>query len=171
MNEGEHGKPNLLSPNPGLILWTIIIFVLLLLILRKFAWKPLITALHNREDSIKNTLENAEKQNRESQLILEENRKNLSEANAQAQKIISEGRDMAVKVKDEIVSKANSESKKIIEQAKIEIQQQKESALESLKNEVSDLAIKAAEIIIKANLDSEKQKEIINDFLKDIPKN
>ena len=171
LSEEGHEKPSLLSVNPGLIIWTIIIFVLLLLLLSKIAWKPLIKSLNDREASIKDTIENAEKQNKEAQELLEQNKKALSEANATVQKLINEGRDNANKIRDDIMKKANDDSRKMIEQAKVEIIQQQNSALEQLKDEISDIAIKAAEKIINTNLDANKQKKIINDFLNRIPKN
>ena len=78
---------------------------------------------------------------------------------------------MAVKVKDEIMVKAQEDSRKLIEQAKSEIKQEKESAMSDLRNEVSDLAIKSAEKILKDNLDETKQKKIVNDFISQIPSN
>ncbi len=86
-------------------------------------------------------------------------------------KIINDAKDMAVKVKDEIMVKAQEDSRKLIEQAKSEIKQEKESAMSDLRNEVSDLAIKSAEKILKDNLDETKQKKIVNDFISQIPSN
>ncbi|TRZ51154.1 ATP synthase F0 subunit B [bacterium] len=166
-----HEKPSLLSVNPGLIIWTIVIFVLLLILLRKIAWGPLIKALNTREETIKSAMENAEKQNREAQELMEQNRKNLSEANAQSMKVINEAKDLAVKVKEDIINKANEEAGKIINQAKDQINGMKETAIEQMKDEISDIAVKAAEKIINANLDPKKQKALINDFLGKISKN
>ena len=171
LSEEGHEKPSLLSVNPGLIIWTIIIFVLLLILLKKIAWGPLIKALQGREDSIKTSIENAEKQNKDAQELFEQNKKALSEANIQAQKVINEGKEMALKLREEIVNKANEDSRRIVEQAKQEIEQQKISALQQMKEEISDLAIKAAEKIINETLDEKKQKKIVDDFLNRIPKN
>lgn len=167
--DGE--KPSLLSVNPGLIIWTIIIFVILLILLRKIAWGPLIKSLHTREEMIKNSIENAESLNKEAQRLIEENKKNLAEANAQSMKIINEAKDMANKLREEILSKANDDAIKISEQAIRDIEQQKESALNEMKDKISDLAISAAEKIISESLDNEKQKKLINDFLSQVPKN
>ena len=164
-------KPSLLSVNPGLIIWTIVIFVLFLLLLKKFAWGPIITALNNREQMIKEALENAEKQNKESAELIEQNRKVIAEANAHASKIISDAKDIAVKMKDEIVSKANEESNKNIEKAKQQIEAMKVSALEEMRGDITDIAFKAAEKILSKNLDREKQMDLINDFMSKIPKN
>jgi F-type H+-transporting ATPase subunit b len=170
ISEGGHND-NLLSPNPGLIIWTIIIFTLLLILLWKFAWKPLLTALHNREEKIRRDIEDAEKQNAEAKQMYEENKRLLAEANSNAQKIILESRNLANKIREEIVGKANEEAHKILEQAKEEIERQKESALESIKNEVSNIAIKIAEKIIEENLDEDKQRGLINRFLNQFSKN
>ena len=171
LSEEVHEKPSLLSVNPGLIIWTIIIFVLLLILLKKVAWGPLIKALNNREETIKSSIENAEQQLKDAQELLEQNKKVLSEANAQAQKIIIDGREMATKLRDDIVNKASEDSRKIVEQSKQEIEQQKVTAMEQMKDEISDLAIKTAEIILNETLDAKKQKKIVDDFLNRIPKN
>lgn len=165
------GKPSLLSINPGLIIWTIIIFVLLLILLRKIAWIPLIKALNNRENTISSALENAEKQRQATEELLEKNKKILAEANSNSMKIINEGKKAADRIKDDIISKANEESKRMIEQAKKEIELQKETIMEKIKDEIADVAIKAAEKIIIDNLDSGKQKKVVNEFIKKIPKN
>lgn len=164
-------KPSLLSVNPGLIIWTIIVFVIFLFLLKKFAWGPIIKALNKREQIIKEALENAEKQNKESAELIEQNKKVIAEANSHASRIISEAKDIAVKMKDEIVSKANEESNKNIEKAKQQIEAMKVSALEEMRGDITDIAFKAAEKILSKNLDREKQMDLINDFMSKIPKN
>jgi F-type H+-transporting ATPase subunit b len=166
-----HENPSLLSVNPGLIIWTIIIFFILLFVLKKIAWKPLLKALNSREESIRSAMENAEKLNKEAEQMIEQNKKDLSEANAKSIALINEAKDMANKVREEIIHKANEDSRKTIDRAKEEIEQQKETALNEMKDEISDIAIKAAEKIISENLDDKKQKKIIDDFLIKIPKN
>lgn len=168
---GHEEKSGLLSVNPGLIIWQIVIFILLLILLSKIAWKPLLTALHSREQGIKDSLDQAEQLKKESQDLMEQNKKILSEANAQSMKIINESRDAANRLREELMAKAQEDSRKLIEQAKTEIKQEKESAMADLRNEVSDLAIKAAEKIIKDNLDAGKQKKIVDDFISQIPSN
>ena len=80
LSEGGDEKPMLLSVNPGLIIWQMIIFILLLFILRKIAWKPLLTALHTREQSIKDTIDQAELLKKDAEQLIEQNKKNLAEA-------------------------------------------------------------------------------------------
>ncbi|HRI85811.1 MAG TPA: F0F1 ATP synthase subunit B [Ignavibacteria bacterium] len=164
-------KPMLLSINPGLIIWQLIIFVLLLLILKKIAWKPLLSALNSREQSIKDSIEQAENLKKEAENMIAENKKIMADANAQSMKVINEAKEMSNKIGEEIKAKAAEDSRKLIEHAKEEIKKEKESAMADLRNEVSDLAIKAAEKILNDNLDEAKQKKIVNDFISQIPKN
>ncbi|MBS1518778.1 MAG: F0F1 ATP synthase subunit B [Bacteroidetes bacterium] len=168
---GNEEKPMLLSINPGLIIWQMIIFVLLLILLKKLAWKPLLSALHSREQSIKDAVEHAENLKKEAEDIMVQNKKILADANAQSMKVINEAKEMSNKIGEEIKAKATEDSRKLIEQAKQEIKKEKETAMDDLRHEVSDLAIKAAEKIINDNLDEAKQKKIVNDFIAQIPKN
>lgn len=167
----EGDKPSLLSVNPGLIIWTIVIFLLFVFLLKKLAWKPLLGALTQREQSILNAIENAEKLNKEAELLIEQNKKNIADANAQSMKIINESKDIANKVREELIQKANEDSRKMLENAKAEIEKQKDSALNELKDKISDIAVQAAGKIIAENLDANKQKELIGEFLSKVTKN
>ncbi len=164
-------KPGLLSVNPGLIIWQIVIFLILLVLLKKIAWTPLLTALHSREQSIQNSLDHAEKLQKDAEGLVEQHKKNLADASIQSMKIINESKEIANKMREELMAKAQEDSRQLIEQAREEIRQEKVSAMADLRNEVSDLAIKSAEKIIKENLDAEKQKKIVSDFVSQIPKN
>lgn len=167
----EEHKTGLLSVNPGLIIWTIVIFVLLLLILKKVAWGPLIKALHSRENTIKTALENADKINKEAAELMEKNKKEMAEASAKSLALINEAKETAQKVREDIIAKAGEESHKLIDEAKEQITRQKEAALQELKGEISNIAIKAAEKILNENLDETRQKKIVDDFLTKIPEN
>ncbi|MCI0472336.1 MAG: F0F1 ATP synthase subunit B [Ignavibacteria bacterium] len=166
-----HERPSLLSVNPGLIIWTIVVFILFLVLLKKFAWGPLIKSLNDREANIKSALENAELQRKNTEALVEENKRIISEANANASKILNEARDLAVKLKAEIVTKANDEANRNLDIARTQIESMKDTALENLKDDITDIALKAAEKIIMQNLDRKKHVDLIEDFLKKIPKN
>lgn len=159
---------SLLSPNPGLIFWTAVTFILLLLLLKKLAWQPILTALDEREKNIKSAIDRAEKAKDEAEQTLEENKKALRNAEQESDRIIKEGKEYAQKMKDEIVEKANQEAKKMTESAKQEIENEKQRALMALRDEIADLAVKGAEKIIRTNLDAEKQKAVIEGMLEDI---
>jgi len=165
---GEKG--GLLDVNPGLIFWTIITFLILLFILKKTAWKPILQALKEREDNIRASLEKAEQARKEAEEILEKNRKNLSEAEEQVKKIIEEGREYASKLRNEIISRANVEAQKMLENAKQEIENKKQEALIELKGIVADLSIQAAEKILEETLDKEKHKKLVEKLIQNLPK-
>ena len=161
----------MLDINPGLILWTIITFFLLLAVLSKFAWKPLVNALQAREKSIRDALEKADAARRDSERMLEENRAAMAKANEESARILKEGRELAEQLKSEIVAKAHEGAKAVMDQAKEDIQREKEAALLQLKNEVADLAVNAAEKIIDESLDDAKRKKLVDKTLQSLPKN
>lgn len=161
----------MLSVNPGLVIWTIITFILLLVILRAFAWKPLLTALQRREEHIRSSINQAEQAKQEAEKLLEENRKLLANANEQSRKIITEGRLVAEKLKQEIIDNANQSARRIIQQAQQEIVREKELALQQLKTEVATLALTTAEKILGESLDETRHRKLIADFLRQLPKN
>ncbi|MBM2845416.1 MAG: synthase subunit [Bacteroidetes bacterium] len=160
----------MLEINPGLIVWTIITFVILLVILRALAWKPLVQALSAREEKIRAALQQSEAAQQEAQRLLEENKRQLALAEEQSQRIIKEGREMGEKIKAEVVEKANASSRHMIEQAKDEIRREKDLALTQLRTEVADLAIIAAGKILDANLDTPKQRQLVDAAIKEIHK-
>ena len=160
----------MLEINPGLILWTILTFVIVVLILRMTAWKSLLGALTAREESIRSSLDKAEKARQEAERTLEANRKQLAHAEEQAQRVITEGRDLGEKLKAEIVEKANASSRSMLAQAKEEIGREKEKALVQLRTEVADLAIGAAGKILDANLDNAKQRTLVDTAIKELTK-
>ena len=161
----------MLDPNPGLIIWTIVTFILLLFFLKKFAWKPLLEALQKREDSVKNSLERAEQAKQDAERLLEENRKQLQRAEQEGNRILNEHRALAEKLKDEIIEKTNQQSLRMIEQAKSEIERDKESALVQLRGEVATLAIQAAGKILDETLDENKHRKLVDSYLKGLPTN
>ncbi len=161
----------MLEINPGLILWTIVSFVGLAIVLGKFAWKPLLEALHQREEHVRSSIERAEQAKQEAERLLEENRKQLARAEEEAQRILSEGRTLGEKLKNEIVEKSNQQSRKMIEQAKLEIERDKEAALSQLRGEVANLAIQAAGKILDETLDENKHRKIVDAYLRELPKN
>jgi len=150
----------MLDINPGLILWTIITFVIVLAILRFTAWKPLLAALTAREEKIRSSLEQAEQAQKDAERLLEDNRRQLAMAEEQAQRVMREGREMGERLKTEIVEKANASAQHLVDQAKDEIRREKEAALVQLRTEVADLAIGAASKVLDANLDTAAQRRI-----------
>lgn len=165
------GGGSLLDVNPGLIVWTVLTFIILLIILKKIAWKPILTALEQREKNIKDSLEKAEKAKDDAQRILDENQANLAKAEEESKKIIEQSRSYAENLKDQMLKESKQQAKKIIEDAAEEIDRKKDSAFEELKDQVAKIAVSAAEKIMKQNLDADKNKHIVDSYLKDVMKN
>ena len=158
----------MLEINSGLILWTILTFVIVLLILRKAAWKPLLGALAAREESIRASLREAEDARAQAARLLEENKRQLAQVEEQSRRIIMEGRDMGDRLKGEILEKANATTRVMIEQAKEEIRREKDAALTQLRSEATDLVIAAAGKILDANLDTPKQRQLADAAIREI---
>jgi F-type H+-transporting ATPase subunit b len=166
---GEGGG-SLLDVNPGLIFWTAVTFIILLLILKKMAWTPILTSLSERENFIKDSVERAETAKKEAEELLEENRKNLAKAEEEAQKVIAQGREYAENLKSQIIEESKLEAKKLVDNASVEIERKNVEAFNSLKGEIAVIAIEAAEKILRSNLDKEKQEKVVNDFIDDLSK-
>lgn len=160
---------SLLSPNPGLIFWTAVTFLLLLFVLRATAWTPIVNALDERERSIQAAIERAEQAKKEAEAMLAEHKAMLAKAQLEADRIIQESRTAAEKIRSEILEKANSEARKMIEEARTTIAVEKQRALAALREEVADLAIKSAELIIRQNLNAERHRELITAALNELP--
>jgi F-type H+-transporting ATPase subunit b len=160
----------MLDINPGLILWTIITFIIVLVVLRVAAWKPLLAALTSREEAIRNSLREAEEARTQAHTLLEEHRKQLAQAEEHSQRVIKEGRDLGERLKAEIIEKAQASSRAMADQAREEIRREKESALVQLRTEVGELVVLAAGKILDANLDTPKQRQLADAAIKEITK-
>jgi F-type H+-transporting ATPase subunit b len=161
----------LFDTNPGLIVWTIISFLVLLIVLAKYAWKPILKMLGDREGQIRAALEQAERARIEAAEMMKQNEKNLARAEEEYQKMIREGRALAEKMKDEIVNKAKQQADQEIKQAAEEIQRNVEAAKLQLRTEIADLAIQATEKILEETLDEKRQKKITDSVINKLPKN
>jgi F-type H+-transporting ATPase subunit b len=162
---------DLLSPHPGLILWTIITFVVVLVILKAKAWGPLLAALDERERSIREALESADRAREESQVQQAEHEKRLIEAESQARQIVSEAREAAEKVGQKVVADAKEEAERMADRAREAIQFEKRAALAELRREVADMAVGAAGAILNAELDADRNRKLADDFIADLPSN
>lgn len=159
----------LLSPHPGLILWTIVTFAVVLLVLRSKVWGPLLAALDERERRIREALESADRAHREAQARLEEHSKRLAEAEQESRRIIAEAHEAATKVGHRIVEEARQEAQHTVDMATESIEAEKRAALSQLRHEVADLAVQAAGAILDAELDAERNRKLADDFIRGLP--
>ena len=155
----------LLKPTPGLYIWSIITCLLLFFVLRKFAWKPLLNALNEREDFISNSLKDAEKAREELENINQESQDIITNARSEAQSILADGKSAAENIKQQTISDAKDQSAKIIEDAKRQIEAEKEKAMSEIKDEIVDISLNVAQKLISKNLSSEDNKKLIKDSL------
>jgi F-type H+-transporting ATPase subunit b len=167
----EGGNGGLLEVNPGLMIWTVITFIVLLFILKRVAWKPILAALDKRENDIKESLAQAEKAKDEAKMILEENQANLAKAEEESKKIIEQSRAYAASLKEELMRESKEQAKKIVDDASSEIQRNKDAAFEELKGQIAEIVVNAAEKIIRESLDAQKSKTVIDKYLNDVAKN
>jgi F-type H+-transporting ATPase subunit b len=168
---GGESSGGLLDVNPGLIIWVTLTFIILLFILKKVAWGPILNSLNERENFIKDSIDKAEQARVAAEKLLEENNANLAKAEEEAQKVIQQGREYAEKLKAQMLEESNNEAKKMIADAVSEIERKNNEAFSKLKNQVADIAVSAAEKIIRTNLDKEKQATLVDQYLKDLNKN
>ena len=161
-------KEGLLKVDPGLLLWTIITFLVLLLILWKAAWKPIVEALDARAEKIRGDIENADKSRQEAQKLLEEHKALMADAKEESGRIIAQGREEAERVKNSIIEKASKEAQELSERVRKEIEQAKNSALEEIKTEIVVLSTDIASKIIERNLKPEDQSALVKEALNKI---
>lgn len=163
---------DLLTPGSGLIIWQAIIFLLLVILLSKFAWKPILGSLKEREESIQNALDTADKARAEMAKLTSDNEKLLKEAREERDKMLKEAREVANRLKDEAQSDAKKSADKIISEARAAINVEKEAALRDVKTQVAMFSLEVAEKLMKKNLSSDKeQKGLIEGYIKDLKLN
>ena len=147
----------------GLFFWQLLLFLVLLFLLRKYAWKPILASVINREESIKEGLESAEKAKEQMRQLKEDNKALLAEARLERDQIVKEAREAKEKMISDAKEKAKEEGAKMIETAKSVIQAERNAAVNELKSQVAELSVRIAEKVIKSEISSDaKQQEIIS---------
>jgi F-type H+-transporting ATPase subunit b len=162
---------NLLNVDPGLMFWTIINFLILLVLLLKLGVKPITNSLRARESRINDAIDSAEKTNSEAQKLLKESQEKLDNAQREMGEIIQKGREQA----EAQIRKASEEADQVkrdkVEEAKREIERSKEAAIKDLRTEVAGLVVEATEKLLEEKLDKDKHIKLIESYIDKIPKN
>ena len=143
----------------GLFVWQLVLFIGLVLLLKKFAWKPILNAVEEREDGIKDALESAEKAKLEMQNLQADNQKLLKEARAEREEMLKEARDIKNKMIEDAKGEAQTQANKMIAQAQEAIEGEKKAAMAELKSQVAGLSLQIAEKVVREEL-SNKDKQI-----------
>mgnify|MGYP001024620845 FL=1 len=156
----------LIKPGFGLVIWTLITFLILLFILKKFAWKPILGAVSDREEGIKDALASAEKARKEMENLHADNERILQEARAERETMLKDARDMKNKIVSEAKEEAQAQAGKMIEQAQAAIESEKKAAMAELKSHVAGLSLDIAEKVVREELSNkDKQMKLVEDML------
>lgn len=162
----------LVKPDIGIIFWTTVTFLVLLVLLRRFAWKPILNAVKSREESIETALASADKAREEMERLKSDNEKILAEARQERDRILKEAREVRDKVIGDAKEDAGQQAEQLIASAKEQIDNQKMAAITELKNQVAEMSIEIAEMILRKELDDkEKQQAVVEDQVKNFKLN
>jgi F-type H+-transporting ATPase subunit b len=153
----------------GLFFWMLLLFLILLFFLNKFAWKPILNSVNDREEGIKKALDEAENARKEMQNLTADNERILKEARAQRDALLKEARDMKEGIISEAKNEAQEQATKIVAQAQETIQAEKQAAITDLKNQVAELSVGIAEKVVRGELtDKNKQIKLVEELLKEV---
>jgi F-type H+-transporting ATPase subunit b len=158
----------LVQPDPGLAIWTIITFLVLLWLLAKFAWKPMLRALDARQETIRKSLEDAEQAKREKEELSKESEKILRNAHTQADSIVATSRAEAEKLREEIRQKARMDAEAIVREAREQIQTETGRALRQIRGEIADLSVTIASRLVQRSFSKEDNLDLIEETLQQI---
>jgi len=170
LQEGAHEASGPFSINPGLIIWTLVVFGLLLVLLWRFAWPSILKAVEERERRIQQQLQDAERANAEAQRLLEEHKKAAASAKSEAQDLIAKAKAVAQKEREALLARAREEYEALLTRARKDIEAEKDKALVELRREAVELSIAAASKVIEANLDTDANRRLVADYLASLEK-
>ncbi|HEU4400757.1 MAG TPA: F0F1 ATP synthase subunit B [Candidatus Polarisedimenticolia bacterium] len=159
----------LITPDFGTIFWTVVTFVILAFLLGKFAWKPLLQLLEERERTIREALEGARAARAETEETLRKGQEVLAGARRDTAAIIEQGKREAESLRGEILAQARKEAQELVEQGKAQVRYEQKQVMEQLRGQVADLAIQAAERLISRSLDDKTQRELVDEYVKSLP--
>ena len=161
----------MLSIEPGLLIWTIITFLALVAVLRKVAWKPLLAALEQRETTIRDSLDEAQRAREEAQQLLAENQRILAEANRESARILEQGREEAERMRTSLTDQARQEAQRLVEDARRDIERERQAAIQDLKSTAADLALVAAGRLLNTSVSDDDHRRLVTEFLDRFPEN
>lgn len=166
---GDNGNA-LLQFEPGLMIWTVVTFLVTFVALRLIAWKPILAVLDEREGRIRESLQKAEQAQAEAERAIEENRANMEASLRQSQELVAEARQEAERVRTQAREEARVEARKIVEEGRRQLEVERRAALSDIRQEAAGLAILAAEQLLKKNLGEEENRQLVQVFLDQLPK-
>lgn len=162
-------KPNILEPQPSVAIWTVVVFLGLLFVLGKFAWKPLLLALHQREEHLEHVLLDTERARNEAEKLLAEHRRQVAEAEASARALIEEARTQARATAEEIIQKARAEAEIEQKRARHEIETARDQALSEIWTKTADLAVSVAGKVLAKDLSGDDHRRLVASAMSELP--
>jgi F-type H+-transporting ATPase subunit b len=154
-----------MKPDTGLMVWTLLIFIVLLFVLSRFAFGPLTKAVRAREESLQAAIDSAKRDRDEAAKLLADHQAKIEAARGEAQKLIADGRGVAEKMRADMLEQTRREQQDVLERARREIESEKVKAIAELRREAVDLAIAGASKVIEQNLESAKNRQIVENYL------
>jgi len=155
----------LVQPDPGLFIWTIVTFLVLVALLAKFAWRPLLEALEKRQESIRKSLDDAQRARHELEQIQQESAKILAAARTEAESILASTRSDAERLREELKQKARTEATNLVKSAEKQIEMETARALQQIRQEAVDLSVAIASKLIRRNLTKEDNARLIDETI------
>jgi F-type H+-transporting ATPase subunit b len=163
--------PPFLQFDPGVWIWTILVFVVLLLILRKMAWKPIIDSIEERDKTIKDSLDQAARIQEETKRLTEEQNRILAAARSEANTLLQSSRQAADELRRKLEQSAQEEKARIVASAQTEIEASKRAAMSELRKTTAELSIQIAEKLIQSNLDEPKSRALVDKLINEVSAN
>ena len=160
----------LLNPDKGLIIWTIVSFAVLVWVLGKFAWKPLLKALQEREDGIRKAIDDASNARRTADQLKAQYEQELTRAQDNAAGMLSQARVEAQKVREQLLKDAEAEARRLTEQTKRQLEEEKAKLSRELRQEVAGLSMKVAEKLLRHSVNAKENETLVQGFIKDLEK-
>lgn len=162
-------KVDLLSPNPGVMFWTLIIFVVLLILLSRLAFKPLTAAVEAREKALEELINSAKRDRDEASRLLADQQKAVDASRADAQRVVAESRVTAEKLRNEMLEQTKQQQHELLDRARTEIDNERKRAIADLRREAVELALAGASKVIERNLDDQTNRKLVESFLATVP--
>jgi len=163
------GGGGLADVNLGLTVWTVVLFALFAAVLARFGWGPLLRAIEEREKSIRDAVEGAQRANTEAQALLAQHKEALAQARREREELIKQAMAEAQQLRADLIAQARADAEHLVQKAKEQIEREKRAALQELRTQIADLAIEAAKKIVVSSLTPEAQRKLVEDFIAKLP--
>jgi F-type H+-transporting ATPase subunit b len=166
--EAEGGTRTFMKPDTGLMVWTLVIFIVLMLVLSRYAFGPITAAVEAREKALEDAIEGAKRDREAAAKLLQQHQAAIDAARGEAQKIIAEGRAVGEKMRADMIEATRKEQQDMLERARREIESEKDKAIIHLRREAVDLALAGASKVIEQNLESQRNRQLVESYLASI---